>query len=60
MNDNLITHHGELVAGHVGPFHVERTPSGVQVTLVGAVNPTATISPAEARRLGMVLATAHD
>jgi hypothetical protein len=60
MNDSLVTHHGGLVAAHVGPVHIERTERGVEVTLVGAVNPTATLSPAEARRLAIALGTAHD
>jgi hypothetical protein len=59
MTDTLTTHDGELVTAHVGPIHLDRTDRGVEVTLVGAVNPTALLTPAQVRRLHQVLGTFH-
>jgi hypothetical protein len=57
MADTLTTHHGELVTAHVGPIHLDRTEHGVEVTLVGAITPTALLTPAQVRRLHHVLGT---
>lgn len=60
MSDTLTTHQGELVSAHIGPVHLDRTSDGgVQVTLVGAVNPTAPLTPTQVRRLTHALSTIH-
>ena len=58
MTDTVTTHKGALVAAHIGPVHLDRTPAGVQVTLVGAVNPTAHLTSEQARHLSQALALA--
>jgi hypothetical protein len=57
MTDSLTTTNGKLVQGHVGNVHVERTDAGVELTLVGSVNPTTRLTADQARRLGHVLST---
>lgn len=58
MTDTLTTHAGELIAAHVGPVHLDRTDRGIEVTLVGAVTPTTTLTVEQARRLARALSTA--
>lgn len=58
--DTLTTHEGHLVSAHVGPVHLDRTDRGVELTLVAAVTPTATLTPEQARRLARALSSTAD
>lgn len=58
MTDTVTTQNGVLVSAHIGPVHLDRTPKGVQVTLVAAVNPTAHLNPEQVRHLSQALALA--
>jgi len=57
MMDTLTTRNGELVSAHIGPLHLDRTSQGVEMTLVGAVNPSAVLTDEQVRRLRQVLGT---
>lgn len=59
MTDTLTTHKGELVTAHIGPIHLDNTPDGVEVTLVGSVSPTAKITKHQAAALAQALNTVH-
>ena len=57
MTDTLTTRNGELVSAHIGPVHLDRTARGVEMTLVGAVTPSATLTDEQAKRLRTALDT---
>lgn len=61
MTDSMTTRDGKFVQAHVGNVHVSRAADGgVDMTLVAAVTPNASLTPAQVRRLANVLAVASE
>lgn len=60
MTDSMVTKDGQFVQAHVGPVHLERSAAGVDLSLVAAVTPNASLTRAQARSLSIALAVASE
>ena len=61
MTDSMTTRDGKFVQAHVGNVHVERSADGgLDMSLVAAVTPNASLTRVQVRRLANVLRVASE
>jgi hypothetical protein len=61
MTDSMVTRDGKFVAAHVGNVHLSRSADGgLDVSLVAAVTPNASLTRDQVRRLSHVLTVASE